>query len=59
MDNVHVVMNPNSGHQIDNKLEPWLRGRPGAESKILMIEPGVDAAANFDDSELGMRKLHD
>jgi diacylglycerol kinase (ATP) len=45
MDNVHVVMNPNSGHQIAHKLEPWLRMRLGTECEILMIEPGVDAAA--------------
>lgn len=45
MENVHVVMNPNSGNQIARKLLPWLRLRLGGESEILSIEPGVDAAA--------------
>jgi diacylglycerol kinase (ATP) len=45
MDNVHIVMNPNSGHQIAHRLEPWLRMRLGSECEILKIEPGVDAAA--------------
>ncbi len=45
MNNVHVVMNPSSGHRVGAQVEPWLRMRLGGDCEILKIEPGVDAAA--------------
>ncbi|HEV2140436.1 MAG TPA: diacylglycerol kinase family protein [Candidatus Dormibacteraeota bacterium] len=44
MDKIAIVMNPNSGRQSCEQLEPWLRLRLRGRLELLKIAPGVDAA---------------
>lgn len=45
MEEIAVVMNPNSGRQTAARLEAWLRLRLRDRVEILKIAPGVDAGA--------------
>jgi diacylglycerol kinase (ATP) len=45
MEKIAIVMNPNSGHLIGGKLEPWLRLRLRDRVEIHKMSPNVDAGA--------------
>lgn len=44
MEKIAVVMNPHSGRESCDRLEPWLRLRLRDRLELLKIAPGVDAA---------------